>query len=109
MALDIAQKAERKTSIADISRSFGALAQSLGDLEAADRWYRESLSHYEQLDDRANITVTLMLVGSVARQRGDIEQAAQYARRGLTLAEPGRDDELIELFDLMTLPRSTTD
>lgn len=60
---------------ARVSQFLGALATAQGDFEAARRFLEQSLSLYEQLDDRWGVAIALNALAVSARDRGDYASA----------------------------------
>lgn len=61
----------------------GALSTAQGDFPAAERFLEQSLSLYEQLDDRWGIAASLNALGVSARDRGDYPGAQRNFERSL--------------------------
>ncbi|MGA3212260.1 MAG: tetratricopeptide repeat protein [Terriglobales bacterium] len=62
----------------------GALSTAQCDFPAAERFLEQSLSLYEQLDDRWGIATSLNALGVSARDRGDYPAAQTNFERSLT-------------------------
>lgn len=68
---------------AKISIFLGALATTQGDFSAARQFLQQSLSLYEQLNDRYGAAASLNALGISARDCGDYEAARSYLERSL--------------------------
>ena len=66
-------------------KSLALNALSRGDFTAAERWSEEGLALDRSLANPWGIAHALMVVGEVARHRGDLAQAADAFRESLTI------------------------
>lgn len=76
----------------DVARLRGDAARRRGDLEAAERRYREGLEVMCDLDDRSGEARCLEDLGTVALDRGDLDDAEEYYRRSLDCRREADDD-----------------
>jgi tetratricopeptide (TPR) repeat protein len=65
----------------------GMVAQLRGDLDAAEEWYRRSLTIFEQRGDRPGMADTYHNLGSIAGDRGDLDAAEDWYRHSLSIEE----------------------
>ncbi len=75
--------AERSKERARVAHFLGALTTAQGDYPAAERFLQQSLSLYEELDDKWGIAVSLNALGVSARDRGDYPAAQCSFERSL--------------------------
>ena len=58
----------------------------MGDLVAAEEYYRQSHERYTQLNDQGGVATSLLGLGNVASARGDGRTTATYYREAITTA-----------------------
>ncbi|MGQ9627676.1 MAG: tetratricopeptide repeat protein, partial [Anaerolineae bacterium] len=69
-----------------------------GDYTSARRLYEESRKIREEIGDRSGLAATLHNLGHLARQEGDLKQAAEHLRQSLRLVEElGVEEAFIKL------------
>jgi tetratricopeptide (TPR) repeat protein len=73
----------------------GGVAQRRGDLDSAERWYRQALTLEEQLGDRPGMATTHHQLGTLAQDRGDLDSAEAWYRQALTISEQLGDRHVI--------------
>jgi len=76
-----------------VTRLRGLIAQQRGDLDEAERRYKEALAAYRALGEESDEAIELNDLGNVARQREDYKKAERYFRQALALAEKLEDEE----------------
>jgi predicted ATPase len=74
---------DRSKERARVSHFLGALATAQGDYPAAERFLKQSLSLYEELDDESGIAASLNALAVSARDRGDYGAAQINFERSL--------------------------
>lgn len=74
---------ERPRERARVALFLGALASAQGDYQAAERFLKQSLSLYEELDDEAGIAASLNALAISARDGGDLAAAQSNFERSL--------------------------
>ena len=74
---------ERSKERAGISVFLGALATTLGDYLAGQRFLEQSLSLYEEVGDESGIAASLNALAVLARDRGDYASAQSNFERSL--------------------------
>ena len=74
---------ERTRERARVFLFLGALATAQGDYPAAERFLKQSLTLYEDLDDPSGIASSLNALGISARDRGDYSAAQSNLERSL--------------------------
>ena len=67
--------------------NLGLVAQTRGDLAAAEDYHRRSLALEEELGRKEGMADTLCNLGTVALTRGDLDAAEDYYSRALALEE----------------------
>ena len=65
----------------------GVLAQTQGDLSAAQTWYTLALDVARAIEDRGRESSLLNNLGAAALEHGDLEEAEHHFTDGLLLAE----------------------
>ena len=65
---------DRKGKAASLNK-LGNIARKRGDLDVAERLYRESLAITKEIDDRGGEATLLKNLGSIADRRGDQDEA----------------------------------
>ena len=66
--------------MANIYHDLGTVADSRGDPDAAEAWYRRALEINEALGDRPSLAMTYHNLGWVAQKRGDLDAAEAWYR-----------------------------
>jgi tetratricopeptide (TPR) repeat protein len=92
LALEFARNASAERSEAAILHSLATLARRDGDLELAERLYRESLTIDDRIGNESGVGVSYGALGPLAVDRGDYTEAIAWFRRELTLTsaqDPG--------------------
>jgi predicted ATPase/DNA-binding winged helix-turn-helix (wHTH) protein len=74
---------QRPKERARVFHFLGALTSAQGDYPEAERFLRDGLSLYEELDDESGIAASLNALGITARDRGDYSTAQQNFERSL--------------------------
>ena len=59
----------------------GMVAEERGQLEEAERWYRQSLAITERIGDESGQAQSLRQLGSVAERRGQLDEAERWYRQ----------------------------
>jgi predicted ATPase/serine/threonine protein kinase len=89
----------------------GALTTTQGDFAAAQCFLEQSLSLYEQLDDRWGVAASLNALGVSAKDRGDYPAALTYLQRSLACWRtlPDRLSTARCLYNLASLAKTQGD
>ncbi|NWG18894.1 MAG: AAA family ATPase [Chloroflexi bacterium] len=86
----VAEASARPDMLAHVRFELGGVLAQQGDLEAAVACYRAALDVAEQDTSPATATWRILALNNLAYHvhlMGDIQQAAEYARRGMALAQ----------------------
>jgi predicted ATPase/DNA-binding SARP family transcriptional activator len=84
-ALDLYRELGDQRGIALGLRELGATAVHRGDLEAAKRFYAESVECLRELDDPVLLATNIANLGDVALREGRLDEAAEYTRAALEI------------------------
>ena len=71
--------------LAVASHQLGIAAQSVGDLAAAENWYRKSLQIEEAVGNRHSMASSYHQLGMLAQRRGDLAAAENWYRKSLAI------------------------
>jgi DNA-binding winged helix-turn-helix (wHTH) protein/predicted ATPase len=99
--LDIADKAGNRRHKALSTNWLGWSAWCVGGerLEQASELFTDALTQYQNLGDRANVSMTYADLATVLMEQGDFDQARECCQKGMALArEIGRDDHHVYNF-----------
>jgi tetratricopeptide (TPR) repeat protein len=77
----------RSAHLATVHHQLGMVAESRGELEAAEAWYLRALAAAEELDDQPGLAGSYHQLGRVAELRRDLEAAEAWYRRSLAINE----------------------
>jgi DNA-binding winged helix-turn-helix (wHTH) protein/predicted ATPase len=94
-ALEIATIAGNRRDVALVTNWLGWSAWSVGGerLNEANDLFSDALNRYQDLGDRAYVSMSYADLATVLLEQGNLDQAREYCRLGLELAEYiGRDD-----------------
>jgi tetratricopeptide (TPR) repeat protein len=78
---------------AALLHQLGLVAEGRGQLEEAERWYRQSLAITERIGDESWQAASLHHLGVVAEGRGQLEEAERCRRQSLAIAERIGDEQ----------------
>ena len=78
---------QQRKALAVAYHQLGMVAQTRGQYDVAEDWYRKSLALKEDLTDRPGIARTLFQLGVAALERGRYEAAEDWFRNALTIFE----------------------
>ncbi len=90
LARDVAEQNHDRALLLRVYEWFARAALLRGELDAAERWYRQQYEVAEEMRDREARGVALIGLGDVARDRGELDAAFGHYRAGLhsTLSPP---------------------
>ncbi|RZS91979.1 tetratricopeptide repeat protein [Aquimarina brevivitae] len=84
-SLQLHEKIENQTGIANTLNGIGNNFKDQGDFDKALRYYNKSLSIREQLNDKKGISASLNNIGVIYYKRGEYDKALDYHNRSLAL------------------------
>lgn len=101
---DMLQRLGEVATAAGLLSSLGMTAQSLGNLDEAERYLLESLRVFEELEHDQGIGHVSHLLGTLAGSRGNFVQATAYLDRARNLADQ-HGDVTNAIFSLVEMAR----
>jgi serine/threonine protein kinase/tetratricopeptide (TPR) repeat protein len=82
-ARPVADAAQSPSMLAKIAWYEGELARASGDVDAAERHFRDALTRYQALDHRRGAADCLAKLAVVARMRADFDRAVEHYQAAL--------------------------
>jgi len=86
-AVEAAEKKDDKKALAGAFHNLGIVLENLGDLDEAEKFYKESLKISEEIGDRVSIAASLHQLGNIFLGRGDLDEAEKFYRESLKISE----------------------
>ena len=87
----------------------GALAENLGEMVSAKKYFEAALNIYREVNDQAGISNVFNSLGGIARSEGDFENARQLYEESLRLDGSVSFGTSMTLLNLGTLARIRSD